>query len=110
MRKNPAGSRPLVRRVLDMLCAISGGNWNNGSNAGVWALNLNNDRGNSNNNIGFRSDSLPGTPHAASAARQKGSARRGWCRNQPFPRPLVAHSRRVAGPAKIGGATQRAAA
>lgn len=45
MRKNPAGSRTLVRWVLDMLCAISGGNWNNGSNAGVWALNLNNDRG-----------------------------------------------------------------
>jgi len=36
---------------------ISGGNWNNGTNAGVWAANLNNYRTNSNNNVGFRSDS-----------------------------------------------------
>lgn len=39
------------------MCPISGANWNNGSNAGVWALNLNNVRGNSNNNVGFRADS-----------------------------------------------------
>lgn len=39
------------------MCPISGGNWNNGSNAGIWAFNLNNVRGNSNNNVGFRSDS-----------------------------------------------------
>ncbi len=43
------------------MCPISGGNWNNGSNAGVWAFNLNNVRGNSNNNVGFRSDSV--SPH-----------------------------------------------
>jgi hypothetical protein len=36
------------------MCLISGGNWNNGSKAGVWTLNLNNNRTNSNNNIGFR--------------------------------------------------------
>ena len=35
---------------------ISGGNWNNGSIAGVWSANLNNTRTNSNNNVGFRSD------------------------------------------------------
>ena len=40
------------------MCPISGGNWNNSSNAGVWALNLNNVRGNSNNNVGFRADSV----------------------------------------------------
>ena len=40
------------------MAPISGGNWNNSSNAGVWALNLNNNRTNSNNNIGFRSDSV----------------------------------------------------
>ena len=40
------------------MAPISGGNWNNSSNAGVWALNLNNVRTNSNNNIGFRSDSV----------------------------------------------------
>jgi hypothetical protein len=43
------------------MCPISGANWNNGSNAGVWALNLNNARTNSNTNVGFRADSVP--PH-----------------------------------------------
>jgi hypothetical protein len=38
------------------MCPISGGNWNNGTNAGAWALNLNNERSNSNNNVGGRSD------------------------------------------------------
>ncbi|MGI2148022.1 reverse transcriptase domain-containing protein [Shewanella baltica] len=33
---------------------IRGGNWNNGTNAGLGALNLNNPRSNANNNIGFR--------------------------------------------------------
>ena len=32
-----------------------GGNWNNGFKAGVFQLNLNNERSNSNNSIGFRS-------------------------------------------------------
>lgn len=40
------------------MCPIAGGNWNNGTNAGVWALNLNNVRGNSNDNVGFRADSV----------------------------------------------------
>lgn len=31
-----------------------GGNWNNGSNAGLAALNFNNSRANANTNIGFR--------------------------------------------------------
>jgi len=35
---------------------IRGGNWNNTSNAGVFALNLNNPRSNVNTNIGFRCD------------------------------------------------------
>lgn len=34
---------------------ICGGNWNNTSNAGVFYVNLNNTRSNSNSNIGFRS-------------------------------------------------------
>ncbi len=33
---------------------IRGGNWNNGSNCGLAALNLNNARSNRNSNIGFR--------------------------------------------------------
>lgn len=32
-----------------------GGNWNNTSNAGVFYVNLNNTRSNTNTNIGFRS-------------------------------------------------------
>jgi hypothetical protein len=39
------------------MCPISGGNWNNEANAGVWALNCNNVRGNSNVNVGGRADS-----------------------------------------------------
>ena len=34
--------------------AIRGGNWNNTSNAGVFNLNLNNPRSNTNDNNGFR--------------------------------------------------------
>ena len=37
-----------------MLAPIAGGNWDNGSNAGVWAMNMNNDRTNSNHNVGSR--------------------------------------------------------
>jgi hypothetical protein len=44
---------------------IRGGNWNNGSRAGVFALNLNNARSNANTNIGFR---------PASGDRQKAAA------------------------------------
>jgi len=33
---------------------LRGGNWNNTTNAGAFALNLNNTTGNQNNNIGFR--------------------------------------------------------
>lgn len=33
---------------------MSGGNWNNGSNAGLGALNLNNSASNANSNIGGR--------------------------------------------------------
>ena len=40
------------------MAPISSGNWNNASIDGPWALNLNNVRANSNNNIGFRSDSV----------------------------------------------------
>lgn len=47
----------IVERVVAGLSprgAIAGGNWNNGSNAGRFALNLNNAPTNTNNNIGFR--------------------------------------------------------
>lgn len=48
-----------------MLCPMSGGNWNNSSITGVWALNCNNAQGTSNDNYGFRSDSK--SPHTAQA-------------------------------------------
>lgn len=38
-----------------MRLPICGGNWNNAANAGVFNVNLNNVRSNSNDNIGFRS-------------------------------------------------------
>lgn len=85
-----------------MLCVISGGNWNNGANAGVWALNLNNVRGNSNDNVGFRSDSVPNTPFAARADRQRGSLCRALRRNVLLKTPLVAPMARVGQRVKIG--------
>lgn len=36
-------------------CPYRGANWNNGGNAGVFNVNLNNPRSNSNTNIGGRS-------------------------------------------------------
>jgi len=41
------------------MAPISGGNWSNSSQAGVWTLNLNNNRTNSNNNVGSRADYEP---------------------------------------------------
>jgi hypothetical protein len=38
------------------MCLIVANNWNNSSNAGVWNVNWNNDRTNSNNNVGFQAD------------------------------------------------------
>lgn len=60
----------IIRRGsrLNMLCVISGANWNNGSNAGPWAVNLNNNRTNSNNNVGFASDSNPHLKHPSHGA------------------------------------------
>jgi len=49
-----------------MLCLLSGANWNNSTNAGVWAANWNNNRANSNNNVGFRLDY--GSPQSAMSA------------------------------------------
>lgn len=84
-----------------MLCVISRGNWNNGSNAGSRFRNLNNARANANNNVGF-ADSVPNKPHAACADWQRGSPRRDLRRNV-LPRcPLVAAAARVGLRAKTG--------
>jgi len=57
---------------------LRGGSWNNGSHAGVFALNLNNPRSNASSNIGFRpalGESRKAVPHGApSSAPSKGSA------------------------------------
>jgi len=89
-----------------MLCVISGGNWNNGAIAGVWYLNLNNVRSNSNNNVGFRSDSVPYTPHAACADWQRGSLRRALRRNVLRQCPLVTPLAHVGLFVKIGTGAQ----
>lgn len=89
------------------MCPIAGGNWNNGTNAGVWTLNLNNVRGNSNNNVGFRADSAtprtlrgerPGdggakgdafrcarAVHPASRAAKSAGLRRSGSKSRPAP-------------------------
>ena len=87
-----------------MLCVISRGNWDNGSNAGSRNRNLNNNRTNANNNTGF-ADSEPCKPHAAPAARLRGIHRRGLRRNVLQPLPLVVHLAHVGQPcAKTGAA------
>jgi len=86
-----------------MLCVISRGNWDNGSNAGSRNRNLNNNRTNANNNVGF-ADSEPCKPDAAPAARLRGSHRRGLRRNVLQPRPLVVHLARVGQPCATTGA------
>jgi hypothetical protein len=73
-----------------MRCVLAGGNWSNGSNAGVWARNLNNTRTNANNNVGFRADSMPKSPQAAHADWQRGGHRRALRRNGVTHRFLVA--------------------
>ncbi len=93
-----------------MLCVISRGAWNNGSNAGVRNRNLNNARNNANNNVGLACDSMPNMPYAACADRQRGSLRRAVWRNVLQQSPLVANASRVACTAKIGVAASRGAA
>ncbi len=52
------------------MCLIAGGNWNNGSNAGPWALNFWNARSNSNANNGLRADSdSPRMPQGKGGAK-----------------------------------------
>lgn len=90
-----------MRWGLDMLCVISRGNWNNGSNAGGRFRNLNNARSNANNNVGF-ADSMPNKPYAACADRQRGSPCRGLRRNVLHQHSLVAPMAPVGPRAKIG--------
>ena len=76
-----------------MLCLLSGAYWGDGSSAGVWASNWNNTRTNSNNNVGFRSDSIPLTPdtlHATLGMREIAS---GFMRNRFVTRLLVAKAK-----------------
>lgn len=86
-----------MRRWLDMLCVISRGSWNNGVSAGSRARNLNNNRTNANNNVGF-ADSEPCKPNTAPAVRLRGSHRRGLRRNVLQQRLLVGVVARVGRP------------
>lgn len=90
-----------------MLCVISRGNWNNGSNAGSRNRNLNNSRSDANNNVGFACDSMPYMPYAACADWQRGSLRRALRRNALLQNPLVANVGHVAYPATTGFAALR---
>ena len=58
-----------------MRLPLRGGNWNNGSNCGPFALNLNNNRSNSNWNVGFRSALAPirQKPHGQGCADGTGA-------------------------------------
>lgn len=55
-----------------MLLPHAGGNWNNGANAGVFAVNLNNNSDNDNNNNGARAVRLQ--PNHAQRRFSRGSA------------------------------------
>jgi hypothetical protein len=85
-----------------MLCVISRGNWNNGSNAGSRYRNLYGTRASANYNVGFACDSGSNTPYAACADWPRGSLRRALRRNVLQQTPLVAVASRVAVLAKIG--------
>ena len=66
-----------------MLCVISGANWNNSANAGVWAANLNNNRTNANNNVGVRADCMPRTRKREGGVEGDGfrpARAKSWCR------------------------------
>ena len=66
------------------MCLIAGGNWSNGSNAGVWAVNWNNARTNTNDNVGFRADSTP--PHGPQGrSGEEGGAFRPWAKSCRHP-------------------------
>ena len=85
-----------------MLCAISRGNWNNGVNAGVRARNLSNARAHATTDVGVAADSMPITPHAACAVRQRGSLCRALRRNVESAGLLVAVPAHVGRAAKTG--------
>ena len=76
-----------------MLCLQSGANWNNESNAGVWASYWNNNRTNSNNNTGFRSDSIHFKPDTLQATLGMREIASGFKRNRFVTRLLVANAK-----------------
>jgi len=56
-----SGQRPQRNGEIDLngFAAVNrGGNWNNGTNAGLGTANLNNGPGNRNSDIGFRAAAL----------------------------------------------------
>lgn len=72
-----------------MLCLLSGANWSDGSNAGVWASNWNNARNSSNDNVGFRSDSIPQHPDTHEVILETREIISCFKRNRCVTNPLV---------------------
>jgi hypothetical protein len=98
------GQDQYYQYIRNELCVGSRGHWGHGSHAGSRCRNLNNNRTNSNNNVGLACDSVPNTPNAACADRQRGSLRRALWRNVVQLGPSVAVARRVVRLAKTGRA------
>lgn len=82
-----------------------GGNWNNGSNAGVFYLNGNNSRSNANTNIGFRAALALFVYFLRAKAQQKRQRQKG-CISRPT-RPKI-HAR-AALPVEAAGDTEQTA-
>jgi len=70
---------------------IRGGNWNNGADAGVFALNLNNARSNVNTNIGARPALGDRQMRRAHAARRQNTPQK----DVPSPARACARSRNI---------------
>jgi len=80
-----------------------GGNWNNGSNAGVRAANANNSPGNANTNIGFRlANCVPPAvlrlrPHTRAYTHHTRALRPAWAKHQTRRRQRVGRPKPEAG-------------
>jgi hypothetical protein len=64
---------------------LRGGNWNNTSNAGLGALNLNNLRANVNNNVGFRSALSPSQMSGLYGGLSSAEGKRSYIPSPDFP-------------------------
>ena len=75
------GNEPVFERL-----AFRGGTWNNGANAGVFTLNGNNPRSNSDANVGFRSAFLYSLKSFAHGRMSRAEERKGFVSFRVFKR------------------------